>query len=129
MSGIASRAAWAAIAERPMSMPARLVLLALSHCHNQETGRCDPSLKMLCAKTQLSERAVRGALRELEAMKQIQTIFRKKTTGLGIANMTSRYKLRGGAQYAGGVGHNMPPNLKITPSAFSDLAMILDDDG
>jgi hypothetical protein len=123
MSMIALRNAFVTLSRVPMSAPARLVLLALSDCHNQETGRCDPAIKKLCEKTQLSERAVRGGLRELEGLKLIQTVFRKQKTGRGLLNMTSRYRLKGGAQCAATLGHNMPPNHKNSPSAFDDLAM------
>jgi Cdc6-like AAA superfamily ATPase len=129
MSMTALRHAFAAIEATAMSAPARLVLLALADCHNQETGRCDPSVKKLCAKTGLSERGVRNGLRELESLKLVQTVFRKKSTGRGRVNMTSRYRIRGGAQRAATMGHKMPPNHKNTPSAFDDLAMSLKAEG
>ncbi|OWJ71395.1 hypothetical protein CDV50_10340 [Haematobacter massiliensis] len=110
-----------------MSAPGRLVLLVLANRHNQETGRCDPSLAMIQKDTQLCERSVRSALRELEGLSLIQTVERKLRTGRGKRNLTNRYRLKGGAQYAGRMGHNMPPNLKYThPSAFDDLAMLID---
>lgn len=129
MSMTALRAAFHAIESHAMSAPARLALLALADCHNQETGRCDPSIKKLCAKTQLSERSVRAGLRELESLRLVQTVFRKKSTGRGRVNMTSRYRLKGGAQFAGRVGHSLPPNHKYRPSAYDDLAMSIEDDG
>lgn len=116
------------VSEVKMSLPARLVLLALANRHNQETGRCDPSIACLCEDTQLSERAVRAALRELEELKLIATTERKLRTGRGKRNLTNRYRLKGGAQYAGRMGHNMPPKQEYTaPSAFDDLAALLDD--
>lgn len=116
------------IASTDMGLPARLVLLALANRHNQETGRCDPSIATICHDTKLSERAVRAALRELEELKLITTTERKLRTGRGKRNLTNRYRLKGGAQYAGRVGHNMPPKLETTaPSAFDDLAALLDD--
>lgn len=42
--------------------------------------------------------------------------------------MTNRYRLKGGAQYAGGMGHNMPPKQEDTPSAFDDLAMLIESE-
>lgn len=118
------------IASVKMSLPARLVLLALSNRHNQETGRCDPSIATICADTQLSERAVRASLRELEGLRLVSTIERQLRTGRGKRNLTNRYRLKGGAQYAGRMGHNMPPKLEYTPpSAFDDLAMLLDEAG
>ena len=129
MSMTAIRAAWLHIKKIPMSLPSRLVLLALADRHNQETGRCDPSLSKIGCDTQLSERAIRSALRELEAIKVISTVERKLRTGRGKLNLTNRYRISGGAQYAGRMGHNMPPNLKPAPNAFDDLAMsVLDMD-
>lgn len=127
MSLTALRYAFLHISAVPMSAPARLVLLALSNRHNQETGRCDPSIATLCIDTQLSERAVRNGLRELERLRLISTTERRRRTGRGKRNLTNRYRLKGGAQYAGGMGHNMPPKQEYTPSAFDDLAMLIDD--
>ena len=110
-----------------MSLPARIVLLALANRHNQEAGRCDPSIATICADTQLSERAVQTALRTLEKLSIITTVERKQRTGRGKRNLTNRYRIGGGAQYAGRVGHNMPPKLEYTPpSAFDDLAALID---
>lgn len=130
VSHTALRAAFQNIATVEMSAPARLVLLALSNRHNQETGRCDPSNATICKDTQLSERAVRGAIRELEQAKLISTTHRVRRTGRGKKNMTNRYRLKGGAQYAGGMGHNMPPKQEYTASrvsAFDDLANLVED--
>lgn len=107
---------------------ASLVLIALSHSHNQETGRCDPSLATVCDKTGLSERAVRGGIRLLEALDLVATTHRTIRTGRGQRNLRNRYTLRGGAEFAGGVGQNLPPKEKYTaPSAFDDLAMSIED--
>lgn len=116
------------ISSVPMSLPARLVLVALSNRHNQETGRCDPSLATICADTQITERTVRKSLRELEGLGLITTTERKRRTGRGKRNLTNRYRLKGGVQYAGRMGSNMPPKQEYTaPSAFDDLAMLLED--
>ncbi|MFN3825982.1 MAG: helix-turn-helix domain-containing protein [Pseudorhodobacter sp.] len=107
---------------------ASLVLIALSHSHNQETGRCDPSLATLCDKTGLSERAVRSGLRLLEGLGLVATTHRTIRTGRGRRNLRNRYNLAGGAKFAGGVGQNLPPKEKYTaPSAFDDLAMSIED--
>lgn len=129
MSMTATRAAWAHIRTFKLSVPARLVLLALADRHNQETGRCDPSLATISGDTQLSERAVRLGLRELEREKLISTTERKLRTGRGKRNLTNRYRIKGGAQYAAGMGNNMPPNHTIPPSAFDDLAMMIENMG
>ncbi len=106
--------------------------MALADFHNQETGRCDPSLAGIAKKTGLSERAVRYAIRELELAKAIITVERQQRSGRGKKNLTNRYKitLSSGAQFAGGMGHNLPPNLKASRemeieakiSAFDDLS-------
>ena len=77
MSYSAINAAFEHIEREAMSIPARLVLLALAKHHNQETGRGYPSLARLEKATHLSERAIRYALRELEALKLISTVERK----------------------------------------------------
>ena len=124
---IAIRTAFAAIAQIKMSAPARLVYLALADFHNQDTGRCDPSVNSIRQKTQLSERSVRNALRELESLRQIETVFRMAKTGRGKKNLTSRYRVIGGAPTAAPMGQDMPPNHNNTrPSAFDDLAMSIE---
>lgn len=129
MSHTALRTAFKAVESVTMSAPARLVLLALANRHNQETGRCDPSVARICSDVQLSERAVRAALRELEALKVIITVERRQRTGRGRRNLTNRYRINRGAQYAGRMGHNMPPNLEDnTPSSFDDLAMSIEQE-
>lgn len=109
-----------------LTPPAAATLVALAHCHNQETGRCDPSLATLCALTLLSERTVRRALRHLEAAGLIATTHRTAQTGRGMRNLRSRYRLKGGVTVTGGVGSQWPANREVyTPSAFDDLAMAI----
>ena len=115
------------VAHVKMGLPSRLVILALANRHNQETGRCDPSIATICVDTGLCERAVRSGLRELEVLKLITTTERKLRTGRGKRNLTNRYRIAGGAQYAGRMGHNMPPKLETyAPTAFDDLAALID---
>jgi DNA-binding transcriptional ArsR family regulator len=128
MSMTATNAAWEHIEAHDLSAATALVLLALARRHNQETGRCDPSITRIAADTGLSERAVRNGLRSLEELRLIVTVFRKATTGRGKKNMTSRYRIKGGAKYAGGVGQNMPPKREYKPSAFDDLVMSIEPD-
>lgn len=124
MSRRASNWAWNAIQTHSLKPSAMLTLLALADCHNQETGRLDPSLSFLCQKTTLSERAVRDGLRQLEKAGLIYTTHRTIRTGLGKRNLRNRYTLRGGAEFAGGVGQDLPPKREVKqPSAFDDLAM------
>jgi DNA-binding MarR family transcriptional regulator len=128
MSMTALRVAFSQIGEAKIGLPARLVLLCLANRHNQETGRCDPSIATICKDTGLSERSVRQGLRQLEAEGLISTVHRVQRTGRGKRNISNRYRLKGGAQYAGGMGHNMPPKQEIyQPSAFDDLSMLLED--
>ena len=128
MSISALRNAFSHISTSKMTPKASLVLLVLSNRHNQETGRCDPSISRIASDTNMSERSVQYALRELEELKVIQTIFRKATTGRGIKNMSNRYRLKGGAKSAGTMVHSLHPKQEYTPSAFDDLVMIDDYD-
>jgi len=125
MSITATNGAWAHIEQRDMTPASALVLLALARRHNQETGRCDPSLLRLSRDTGLGERTVRGAIRQLEALGVIVTIHRKRRTGLGKKNLTNRYKISG-AKSAGGMGQNLPGKREDIPSAFDDLAMSIE---
>lgn len=121
--------AFSVIPQHDLRPAATLTLLALAHCHNQETGRCDPSAKLICEKTSLSERAVRDGLRQLESAKLIATYHRTIRTGRGKRNLRNRYVLKGGANFAGGVGQDLPPNMEVkTPAAFFDLAMSVGTD-
>ena len=129
MSMTAIRAAFAHIENVEMGIPAKIVILTLANHHNQETGRCDPSVARIAKASGISERAVRSAIRELEGLKLITTVERKQRTGRGKKNLTNRYRLAGGAQYAGRVGHNMPAKQEYTPSAFDDLAMSIENMG
>lgn len=126
MSFKAIRTGFTVIAAVKMSASARLVYLALANFHNQETGRCDPSIACISKAMQCSERSVRSALRELEKLKLIQTVFRKASTGRGRKNLTSRYRLKGGANSAATLGQKLPPNQETNPSAFDDLAMSIE---
>jgi len=128
MSFTALQNAFKNIASNDVSAKAALVLLVLSNRHNQETGRCDPSITTIASDAKMSERSVRYALRELEKLKLIQTIFRKATTGRGVKNMSNRYRLKGGAKSAATMGHILPPKQEYTPSAFDDIVMLIEDD-
>lgn len=130
MSHRAIRNAFAAIRTTELKPTAKLVLLDLSNRHNQETGRCDPSVKTISEDLMISERAVRDALRELEARDLIETVHRKARTGRGQKNRTNRYRLKTGAKSAGGMRQNLPTKQEIlyAPSAFDDLAMACDEE-
>lgn len=59
--------AWA-IAQRTGSPTRKAVLVALADRHNDDTGRCFPSVRRLAEDTEFSERSVQRALAELEGM-------------------------------------------------------------
>ena len=50
-----------------------MVLLALANCHNEATGRCNPSVNYIHEKTALNRKTVMAALKELEEKKLIST--------------------------------------------------------
>ena len=127
MSLTALRNAFGIIGSVEMSPSAKLVLLALSNRHNQETGRCDPSIKTIAADTRMSERAIQYGLRELEAVKAIVTVERKQRTGRGKKNLTNRYRIAGGASFACGGVQDLRTKQEYTPSAFDDLAMSIEN--
>ena len=127
MSFTAIRGAFSAIKQTELSPCAKLVLLSLANRHNQETGRCDPSIETVASDMGISERSVRSALRELEKKKRITTTHRTIRMGLGKRNMTNRYRILWGAKSADGMGQNLPPKQEYTPSAYDDLAMLVED--
>ncbi|MGE0320424.1 MAG: DnaT-like ssDNA-binding domain-containing protein [Hyphomicrobiaceae bacterium] len=64
-------AAWA-INQQTRSQTAKLVLIALSNCHNRDTGQCNPGNAYLMTVAQCGARAVNYAIAELEEMGLIQ---------------------------------------------------------
>lgn len=126
MSLTALRAAFGHITQHEMTPSASLVLLCLANRHNQETGRCDPSLARIASDAGINERSVRRALRELEALKLVTTVHRVARSGRGKRNMTNRYRLKGGGKLSAGMGTECPPKQEYTPSAFDDLVMLVE---
>ena len=107
-----------------------ITLLVLADCHNQETGRCDPSIETIAARGSISPRAVQTGLKQLVELDKISITYRQVRTGRGRRNMTSRYRIKGGAKSASTLVQDLRTNLKPSaPSAFDDLAMLLDMDG
>lgn len=140
MSFTALRAVSAIMGNWPKSVTpsGKLVLFALADRHNQETGRCDPSLKTIARDLGICERSVRDGLRSLEKAGLIVTVERTQRSGRGKKNLTNRYRLTMpsmGAKSAGGMGQNLPTNQEgkrpvetsHRPSAFDDLAMLIDE--
>jgi len=64
-------AAWA-INQQTRSQTAKLVLIALSNCHNRDTGQCNPGNAYLMTVAQCGARAVNYAIAELEEMGLIE---------------------------------------------------------
>lgn len=111
-----------------MSLSSKLVLIGLANRHNQETGRCDPSVETIAADMKISEKSVRRGLRELEKLKLIRTVHRTVRTGLGKRNLTNRYRILGGVKLTGGVGSQRPTKQEYNkPSTFDDLATAISD--
>lgn len=135
MGFTAIRAAMRKITEIDVTPCAKLVLLALANRHNQETGRCDPSIQTIASDIGISARSVQNGLRELELAKVIVTVERRARTGRGKRNLTNRYRIPMGAEFARGVVQNLRPKQEYThtgekwvvPSAFDDLAMSIED--
>jgi AraC-like DNA-binding protein len=126
MSMTAFRSAMQIIATIDVTPCAKLVLIALANRHNQETGRCDPSIERIASDLGISARSVQNGLRELEAQNAIVTVERRQRTGRGRKNLTNRYRISGGARFASGMVQNLHPKQETTPSAFDDLAMSIE---
>lgn len=129
MSLRAIQAAFQIIEATPELTPsATISLLVLANSHNQETGRCDPSIETIARKGAISARAVQNGLRQLADLGKIAITYRQQRTGKGKRNLTSRYRILGGAKFASTLPQNLHPKLEYTaPSAFDDLAMLLED--
>lgn len=128
MSFRALKNAFALIAQTSSLKPsATITLLVLADCHNQETGRCDPAVKTIAKKGSISPRAVNDGLKQLSDLKLISITYRQLKTGKGRRNLTSRYRIKGAAKFASTPLQDLQTNLEDTaPSAFDDLAMLLD---
>lgn len=110
-----------------LSPSATITLLVLANCHNQETGRCDPSIETISRKGAISPRSVQNGLKELSSLKKISITYRQQRTGRGKRNLTSRYTILGGAKFASTLVQNLHPKQEYSaPSAFDDLAMLLE---
>lgn len=130
MSMVALRTAFARIERGDLKPACALVLLCLANRHNQETGRCDPSVSRIAKDTGLTRKTVQTSLRALEADQSIQTIFRQRSTGRGRANMNSRYRILGGVKFTPTLAKKLRPKQEVyQPSAFDDLALMIDVEG
>lgn len=67
-----------------------IVLFHLCHCHNHETGRCDPSQEYLARMTNMGERTVR---RHLSSLEKAGRIVRKKRGIEGGGRVSDYYVL------------------------------------
>ena len=68
------------------SSSAKLVLISLADSADNETGKCWPTVRNLCARSELSERAVRDNIQKLEGM-GILTIQRRMQDGVNLPNV------------------------------------------
>ena len=67
-----------------------VVLFHLCHCHNHETGRCDPSQEYLAEMTNMGGRTVR---RHLSSLQERGRIYRKKRGVEGGGRLSDYYVL------------------------------------
>jgi biotin operon repressor len=68
------------------SAPSKLVLMALASCHNDETGRCYPSIQYIADKSECSRRTVERALSDLEEQGLIERVHRSTAEGRKTSN-------------------------------------------
>jgi hypothetical protein len=118
-----------------MTSKAAQILLCLAVFHNQETGRCNPPLSRLVKRSKLSKDSVIRAIKELETDRHITTEKTKMRTAGKVKNLPNKYRLnwaQGSRCVRLGVVAVCDPKgnkkaLRGAPSAFDDLAMLLDD--
>ncbi len=70
-----------ALEQRTGSMTTKTVLFILANCHNNHTGKCCPSVRLLAREAETTERTVRRALSELEAKGFLQRIEIRRENG------------------------------------------------
>ncbi|ARP88618.1 hypothetical protein CAL13_08775 [Bordetella genomosp. 9] len=96
-----------------LSSTQKLVLLSLADNANDQ-GECYPSLAQICARTCLSERAVRGAIRALEDMGYVKSVSRLGTSTMYHLTTTPAH----GAPPAGNA-----PRQEMPPRGAPDAAL------
>lgn len=118
-----------------MTSKAAQILLCLAVFHNQETGRCNPPLSRLMKRSKLSKDSVIRAVKELESCRVITTEKTKLRAAGKVKNLPNKYRLnwhKGSRCVRLGVVAVCDPKgnkkaLRGAPSAFDDIAMLLDD--
>jgi len=141
VSFAAIAAAYHHLSEVDMTPAAKVVLFVLAGRHNQETGRCDPSVMTIGKDARMSDRAVKYALKELATKRVISVTRRKAKTGRGKLNMTNRYVIKPattcsganlaprGANLALTLVQDLHPNLEDRqPTAFDALVGTVEPD-
>lgn len=122
------------------SAAAKLVLISLADNADNETGKCWPSIKSICQRAELSDRAVRDNIQKLEGM-GLLTVTRRMHEGVNLPNIyvlhieklislnhskaSNRDNERasgvvnllqgGGEPPSGGVVNLLPTNLSLEP--------------
>lgn len=135
MSRTATREAWDAVEDANISSKAVLVLVALAHFHNQETGRCNPSISRIEKRTKLTRKTVKRAIAELRQAKLLAVYYRKMQGAGGKMNLPNNYVILAGGRVTvtPGVGSPRPPKVedkstRASTSAFYDLANLIESD-
>lgn len=100
--------------QRTGSPTRKAVLLAIAD-YADEHGRAWPSQKRLCEDTELSERAVRNALAELEAMELIFRTPQVRSDNSRAADIIQFNMVETPRHHVPGVGHEMPGVGHVVP--------------
>lgn len=118
MSAKATFWAWEMSAMDELSASELLVLLKLADNHNEDTGRCDPSIPYIAKKTKLNAKTVKKALR---SMHQKSILFISQRTGQTLSfelNIGARIQVDMFAKhratppnFGGGANFGPPSNL------------------
>lgn len=135
MSGTATRWAWKmADTENNITSSGVLVLTALAHFHNQETGRCNPSIARIAQRTKLGRSTIKRAIRELSDAGLLKVIYQKDRYKGAVKNHPNTYILASGGRSMvnRGVGPQRTPketdkSARALPSSVYDLANIIDE--
>jgi len=115
MSGMAKAYVGRFIEGRKITATAALVLNTLADFHNQDTGRCNPSIATIARKTARSVRGVQGALAQLKDMGIL------KSKQIGSKSEGGKWRNHSNHYTFVGLGKS-----KHVPSSMSDIVNLVD---
>lgn len=138
VTALRAAASWIGHWPKTINTTAQAVLFTLANHHNQETGRCDPSVDMLAKECLLSRRGVQKSIRALEVAKIIKTTERRRRRGSVLHHLPNSYQITAftpRTTFAPPANHvrtklgNTPTvSHAPSPAVWDDIVMLVEDD-